>query len=161
MVTVSKSPSQMSGAWLSGSLGGRGGAGGLGGAGGGGGGGGTSFLTGGVTGSGSGWESVGLEEGMTGVEVGLVVVSGMAAGFRLSVGLGGSVGESVEEEAVGSSSEEEGEEGETLPGSLSGVGGEVGASLMRGGPWKIRDGKHGFRMGNEKNSPARLCGIRH
>lgn len=142
MVTVSKSPSQMSGAWLSGSLGGCGGAGGLGG-----GGGGKSFLTGGVTGSGSGWESVGLEEGMMGVEVGNAVGSGLAGGSRLSlVGLGESVGGLVGEEEVGSSVEGEGEGVETLPGSSSGMGGEVGASLMRGGPGKRKDGELGFRM---------------
>ncbi len=72
MVTVSKSPSQILGAWSSGSLGGRGGAGG--------GGGGTSFLTCGVTGSGSGWESVGAEVGGAGGEVGLGVDSGRAGG---------------------------------------------------------------------------------
>lgn len=72
MVTVSKSPSQISGAWLSGSLGGRGGAGGRGG----GGGGGTSFLMVGVTGSGSGFEAVVVEVGRTGGEVGLGVGSG-------------------------------------------------------------------------------------
>lgn len=67
MVTVSKFPSQILGAWWSGSLGGRGGAGG----GGGGGGGRSSFLMFGVTGSGSGlgWESVGAEVGRTGRDV--------------------------------------------------------------------------------------------
>lgn len=132
MVTVSKSPSQMSGAWLSGSLGGLGGAGGRGG--GGGGGRGTSFFTGGVTGSGSCGESVGLEEGTTTVKVGLGVGSGLPRrSGLLSVG---DLGELlVGNEVVGSSSGE-GEVGESLLGSsLPGIGGTAGgASVMTGGP---------------------------
>lgn len=72
MVTVSKSPSQISGAWSSGSLGGRGGEGGRGR----GGGGGASFRTCGVTGSVLGREVVGEEVvGARGV-VGLGLGSG-------------------------------------------------------------------------------------
>lgn len=84
MVTVSKLPSQMFGAWLSGSLGGLGGAGGGGGRG--------SFPTYGVTGSGLGWESVGAEVGTMGGVVGLGLDLGRAVGCRgrMSVGMGGS-----------------------------------------------------------------------
>lgn len=74
-VTVSKSPSQISGGWSSGSLGGRGGAGGRGG------GGGTSFLTGGVVAPASG--------GVVGTTGGDVVLgSGSGGGRPLFVGGG-------------------------------------------------------------------------
>lgn len=97
MVTVSKPPSQMLGAWLFGTLGGPG-AGGI------------SFLMDGVTGSGSGWESVGVGvESLVG-EVGLG--SDWTGGSGLpSVVSGNTGGKSV---------------GETEVGSSSGVGGEVG-----------------------------------
>lgn len=87
MVTVSKSPSQILGAWSSGSFGGRGGAGGRGGRGGGG----ASFLMCGVTGSVSGREVV--EVGGTGGDVGRGLGSGRAGGCRPpSVGSGDSGG---------------------------------------------------------------------
>lgn len=131
-VTVSKSPSQMSGAWLSGSLGGRGGAGGRGG-GGGGGGRGTSFLIGGVTGWGC--ESVG--EGVGGalgeVELGL----GSGGSGMPSVGPGESGGGSLGGVGSGPSSGGEGELGESCLGSSSRTGGEVGGtSPSKGGPGK-------------------------
>lgn len=71
MVTVSKSPSQISGGWLSGCIGGRGGRGGEGGCDGGVGRG-TSFLMGGVTDTWSGRVWVGTLGG----KVGLVLGSG-------------------------------------------------------------------------------------
>lgn len=131
MVTVSKSPSQIFGAWSSGSLGGR--AGGLGG-----GWGGEASLMCGVTGSASGKEVVRAGVWGTGSDVGLGLGSGWAGGCRpTSVGLGdrgrGSAGEVI----VVSFSGGEEEVGESLLGSWPGPAGDVGgASVTSGGPEK-------------------------
>lgn len=88
----------------------------------------------GVTGSVSGREVV--EVGGTGGDVGRGLGSGRAGGCRLpSVGSGDSGGGSKGEVEVVSSSGGEEEVGESLLGSSSGAGGEVGgASVTRGGP---------------------------
>lgn len=134
MVTVSKFPSQMSGAWLSGTFGGRGGAGGRGG-GRGGGAGGTSFLMGGVTGSGS--EAAVVVVGEGGVEVGPGLGSGRSGGSKVSpVGFGASGGGLGWEDGVGSAPGGKEVGGSSL-GLCSGVWGAVGgAAVTRGGPWK-------------------------
>lgn len=69
----------------------------------------------GVTGSGSGWESVGVRLGRTGGEgmVGLALGSGWAGGSGLgSAGFCGSVGRSVVDKVVGSYSGGEGDVGD-------------------------------------------------
>lgn len=110
-VTVSKSPSQISGAWSSGNLGGRGGSGCLGG------GGGASFLMCGVTGSVSGKEVARAGVWGTDGDVGLGLGSGWAGGCRSpSVGLGDSGRGSAGELEVVSSSGGEEEVGESLLG---------------------------------------------